>query len=46
MSRETGSERTRELLNAGEPGQVPPHTALARRTPADAGRHPGHSGGS
>ena len=39
MSWETGSERIRELINAGELGQVPPDTGLARRMVADAGRH-------
>ncbi len=39
MSWETGSGRIRELLNAGELGQVPPDTQLARRMLADAGRH-------
>ena len=39
MSWETGSERIRELINAGELGQVPPDTGLARRMLADAGRH-------
>ncbi len=39
MSWETGSERIRELLNAGDLGQVPPDTGLARRMLADAGRH-------
>lgn len=39
MRRETGSERIRELINAGELGQVPPDTGLARRMLADAGRH-------
>lgn len=39
MSRETGSERIQELINAGELGQVPPDTGLARRMLADAGRH-------
>jgi HEPN domain-containing protein len=35
----TGSERIQELINAGELGQVPPDTGLARRMLADAGRH-------
>ena len=39
MSWETGSERIRELISAGELGQVPPDTGLARRMLADAGRH-------
>jgi hypothetical protein len=39
MSWETGSERIRELINAGELGQVPPDTELARRILADARRH-------
>jgi hypothetical protein len=39
MSWETGSERIRELLGAGELGQVPPDAGLARRMLADAGRH-------
>ncbi len=39
MSWETGSERVRELISAGELGQVPPDTRLARRMLADAGRH-------
>jgi HEPN domain-containing protein len=39
MSWETGSERIRELINAGELGQVPPDTELARRMLADARRH-------
>jgi HEPN domain len=39
MSWETGSERIQELISAGELGQVPPDTRLARRMPADAGRH-------
>jgi hypothetical protein len=39
MSWETGSGRIRELLMAGELGQVPPDTGLARRMLADAGRH-------
>jgi len=39
MSGETGSERIRELLSAGELGQVPPDGGLARRMLADAGRH-------
>lgn len=39
MSWETGNERIRELLSAGELAQVPPDTQLARRMLADAGRH-------
>jgi hypothetical protein len=39
MSWETGSERVRELVSAGELGQVPPDTTLSRRMLADAGRH-------
>jgi HEPN domain-containing protein len=39
MSWGTGSERIQELINAGELGQVPPDTGLARRMLADAGRH-------
>jgi hypothetical protein len=39
MSWETGSERIQELISAGELGQVPPDTGLARRMLADAGRH-------
>jgi HEPN domain-containing protein len=39
MSWETGSERIRDLISAGELGQVPPDTRLARRMLADAGRH-------
>ena len=39
MSWETGSERIRELINAGELGQVPADTGLARRMLADATRH-------
>jgi hypothetical protein len=39
MSWETGSERIREPVNAGESGQVPPDTGLARRMLADARRH-------
>ena len=39
MSGETGSERIRELIGAGELGQVPPDGGLARRMLADAGRH-------
>jgi hypothetical protein len=39
MSWETGSERVQELISAGELGQVPPDTRLARRMLADAGRH-------
>jgi HEPN domain-containing protein len=39
MSWETGSERIQELISAGELGQVPPDTRLARRMLADAGRH-------
>jgi HEPN domain-containing protein len=39
MSWEAGSERIRELLNAGELGQVPPDPGLAERMLADARRH-------
>ncbi|HEX9042375.1 MAG TPA: hypothetical protein VF838_15325 [Trebonia sp.] len=39
MSWETGSDRIRELLSAGELGQVPPDTGPARRMLADATRH-------
>lgn len=39
MSRETGSDRIRELLNGGELDQVPPDMELARRLLADARRH-------
>src|SRR6201996_2787761 len=39
MSWETGNERIRELINAGELGQVAPDTELARRMLADARRH-------
>jgi HEPN domain-containing protein len=39
MSWETGNERIQELISAGELGQVPPDTRLARRMLADAGRH-------
>jgi hypothetical protein len=39
MSWETGSERVRELIDAGELGQVPPDDALARRMLTDARRH-------
>src|ERR1700751_3218662 len=39
MSWETGSERMRALVSAGELGQVPPDSELARRMLADAGRH-------
>ena len=39
MSWETGSGRIQELISAGELGQVPPDTGLARRMLADAGRH-------
>ena len=39
MSWEKGSERIQELISAGELGQVPPDTRLARRMLADAGRH-------
>ena len=39
MSWETQSERIRELINAGDLGQVPPDSELARRMLADAGRH-------
>jgi HEPN domain len=39
MSWETGSGHIQELINAGELGQVPPDTGLARRMLSDAGRH-------
>jgi hypothetical protein len=39
MGWETGSERIREPVNAGESGQVPSDTGLARRMLADARRH-------
>ncbi|MGH3165740.1 MAG: HEPN domain-containing protein [Trebonia sp.] len=39
MSWETGSERVRGLIDAGELGQVPPDGELARRMLADARRH-------
>jgi HEPN domain len=39
MSWETGSERIRELIDAGELGQVPSDSDLARRMLADARRH-------
>ena len=39
MSWETGGERVRELIDAGELGQVPPDGELARRMLADARRH-------
>lgn len=39
MSWETGRERIRELIDAGELGQVPPDDGLARRMLADALRH-------
>ena len=39
MSWETGSGRIQELINAGELGQVPADTGLARRMLSDAGRH-------
>jgi hypothetical protein len=39
MSWETGSERIRELISAGELAQVSPDTRLAQRMLADAGRH-------
>ena len=39
MSWETGSDRIRELIGAGELGQVPPDIQLARRMLADATRH-------
>ena len=39
MSWETGNERIQELISAGELGQVPPDTRLARRMLADAARH-------
>ena len=39
MSWETGSERVRELIDAGELGRVPPDDELARRMLADARRH-------
>ena len=39
MSWETGSARIQELIDAGELGQVPPDSQLARRMLADARRH-------
>jgi hypothetical protein len=39
VSWETGSDRIRELIGAGELGQVPPDIQLARRMLADATRH-------
>lgn len=39
MSWGTGSERIQELIDAGELGQVPPDSELARRMLADAKRH-------
>jgi len=39
MSWETGGGRIQELVSAGELGQVPPDTGLARRMLADASRH-------
>ena len=39
MSWETGSARILELIAAGELGQVPPDSGLARRMLADARRH-------
>jgi HEPN domain-containing protein len=39
MTWETGSDRIRELIGAGELGQVPPDAELARRMLADAARH-------
>jgi hypothetical protein len=39
MTWETGSDRIRELIGAGELGQVPPDAELARRVLADAARH-------
>jgi HEPN domain-containing protein len=39
MSWGTGSGRIQELINAGELGQVPADTGLARRMLADARRH-------
>jgi hypothetical protein len=39
MSWETGSARIQELIAAGELGQVPPDSELARRMLADARRH-------
>jgi hypothetical protein len=39
VSRETGSERIRELIDAGELGQVSPDNELAQRMLSDAGRH-------
>jgi HEPN domain-containing protein len=39
MSWETGSERIQQLVDAGELGQVPPDSGLARRMLADARRH-------
>jgi hypothetical protein len=39
VSWETGSDRVRELVSAGELGEVPPDGGLARRMLEDAGRH-------
>jgi HEPN domain-containing protein len=39
MSWETGRERIQQLVDAGELGQVPPDSGLARRMLADARRH-------
>ncbi len=39
MSWKPGSERIQELIDAGELGQVPPDSELARRMLADARRH-------
>jgi HEPN domain-containing protein len=39
VSWEAGSERIRELIDAGELSQVPPDSELARRMLADARRH-------
>src|ERR1700733_12915173 len=39
MSWETGSGPIQELIDAGELGQVPPDSELARRMLADARRH-------
>jgi HEPN domain-containing protein len=39
LSWETGSGRIRELVSAGELGQVSPDSGLARRMLDDAGRH-------
>jgi HEPN domain-containing protein len=39
MTWETGSERVRELIDAGELGRIPPDDELARRMLADARRH-------